>query len=161
MPNRSGDPVVSFQFSLELNGMTGYFTEVTGILSESPVATHKVVTDAAKEVTIQIPGRTDGDQMTFKRGLTSNFEFWAWRELVITGNLQQARADGSVVMYDREYKEIRRWNFINAWPSKIAGPQIAADSGDFAIEELTIVHEGMWADGPGLSPSTRSPDIYG
>src|SRR3954454_4606783 len=83
MANRKGDPVISFQFSLELNGMTGYFTEVTGILSESPVATHKVVNDAAKEVTLQLPGRTDGDQMTFKRGLTSNREFWEWRQLVI------------------------------------------------------------------------------
>src|SRR3954452_19370046 len=146
MPNRTGDPVISFQFSLELNGMTGYSTEVTGILSESPVATHKVVNDAAKEVTLQLPGRTDGDQMTFKRGLTSNREFWEWRQLVITGQLKEARVDGSVVMYDRDYVEVRRWNFINAWPSKISGPQISADSNDFAIEELTIVHEGMWAD---------------
>jgi len=156
MANRKGDPVISFQFSLELNGMTGYFTEVTGILSESPVATHKVVNDAAKEVTLQLPGRTDGDQMTFKRGLTSNREFWEWRQLVITGQLKEARVDGSVVMYDRDYVEVRRWNFINAWPSKISGPQISADSNDFAIEELTIVHEGMWADGPGLSPPNRS-----
>jgi phage tail-like protein len=156
MAVRDVDPVVSFQFSLELNGMTGYFTEVTGILSESPVATHKVVNPAAKEVTTQVPGRTDGDQMTFKRGLTKNIEFWSWRELVITGQTEEARVDGSVVMYNRNYEEVRRWNFINAWPSKISGPQIASDSGDLAIEELTIVHEGMWADGPGLSPPNRA-----
>lgn len=156
MAVRDVDPVVSFQFSLELNGMTGYFTEVTGILSESPVATHKVVNPAAKEVTMQVPGRTDGDQMTFKRGLTKNIEFWSWRELVITGQTEEARVDGSVVMYNRNYEEVRRWNFINAWPSKISGPQIASDSGDLAIEELTIVHEGMWADGPGLSPPNRA-----
>jgi phage tail-like protein len=156
MAVRDVDPVVSFQFSLELNGMTGYFTEVTGILSESPVATHKVVNPAAKEVTMQVPGRTDGDQMTFKRGLTKNIEFWSWRELVITGQTEEARVDGSMVMYNRNYEEVRRWNFINAWPSKISGPQIASDSGDLAIEELTIVHEGMWADGPGLSPPNRA-----
>jgi len=156
MAIREVDPVVSFQFSLELNGMTGYFTEVTGILSESPVATHKVVNAAAKEVTMQVPGRTDGDQMTFKRGLTKNMEFWEWRELVVQGFTEEARVDGSVVMYNRYYEEVRRWNFINAWPSKISGPQITADSNDFAIEELTIVHEGMWADGPGLSPPNRA-----
>ena len=154
---READPLVSFQFRLELNGMTGYFTEVTGILSESPVATHKVVTQDAKEVELQVPGRSDGDQMTFKRGLTTNFEFWSWRELVITGNLSEARVDGSVVMFNRAYEEVRRWNFINAWPSKLSGPEMAADSNDFAIEELTIVHEGMWADGPGLSPPNRDP----
>jgi phage tail-like protein len=156
MAVREVDPLVSFQFRLEVNGMTGYFTEVSGILSENPVATHKVVTPAAKEVTMQVPGRTDGTEMTFKRGLTTNAEFWAWREMVVLGHTEEARVDGSVVMFNRAYEEVRRWNFINAWPSKISGPQIAADSNDFAIEELTIVHEGMWADGPGLSPPNRA-----
>jgi hypothetical protein len=32
---------------------------------------------------------------------------------------------------------------INAWPSKISGPQIASDSNDFTVEELTLVHEGL------------------
>ena len=154
---READPLVSFQFRLELNGMTGYFTEVTGIVSESAVATHKVVTTDAKEVVLQVPGRADTDQMTFKRGVTTNFEFWTWREMVITGNLDEARVTGSVVMFNRAYEEVRRWNFVNAWPSKISGPTIAADSNDFAIEELTIVHEGLWADGSGLNPPTIDP----
>lgn len=158
MAVRAVDPLIGFMFALELNGMTGYFTEVSGILSESPVATHKVVTVDAKEVTLQVPGRTDGTEMTFKRGLTTNAEFWEWRELVITGNIKDARVDGSVVMFDRSYTEVRRWNFINAWPSKLSGPTIAADSNDLAIEELTIVHEGMWADAPGLGAPNRAPD---
>ena len=157
MGAREADPLVSFQFRLELNGMTGYFTEVTGILSESPVATHKVVNSAGKEVTLQVPGRSDGDEMTFKRGLTKNTEFWEWRELVIMGNMSEARADGSVIMFNRFYEEVRRWNFINAWPSKLSGPQISSDSNDFSIEELTIVHEGMWLDGPNFGAPNRDP----
>jgi phage tail-like protein len=158
MAVREVDPVVSFMFRLELNDMTGYFTEVTGILSENPVATHKVVSPEAKEIVMQVPGRVDGGEMTFKRGLTENTEFWAWREKVVLGDTAGARVDGSVVMFNRAYEEVRRWNFINAWPSKISGPQISADSNDLAIEELTIVHEGMWADGPGLSPANKAPD---
>ena len=158
MAVRLVDPLISFQFRLELNGMTGYFTEVDGIFSENPVATHKVVTPAGKEVVLQVPGRTDGDQMTLKRGLTTNAEFWQWRELVITGRLSEARVDGTVIMFNRAYQEVRRWSFINAWPSKISGPQIAADSNDFAIEELTIVHEGLWLDEPGFGAPNRAPD---
>jgi phage tail-like protein len=159
MAVRDVDPVVSFQFSLELNDMTGFFTEVSGIISESPVATHKVVLDDAKEIVMHVPGRVDGGEMTFKRGLTSNFEFWTWREKVILGNTAEARVNGSVVMYNRAYEEVRRWNFINAWPSKLSGPTIASDSNDFAIEELTIVHEGMWADGPGLSLPANANEL--
>jgi phage tail-like protein len=154
--SRLSDPVISFMFSLEIEGLTGYFTEVNGIISENPPVTHKVVTQDAKEVVLQLPGRCDGGEITFKRGLTVNFEFWTWREMVIEGKMNDARVDGSIVMFDRAYQEVRRWNFINAWPSKISGPTISADSSDFAIEELTIVHEGMYADAPGIGAPNRA-----
>jgi phage tail-like protein len=154
---REVDPLISFQFALEVNNMTGYFTEVSGIVSENPAATHKVVTPDGKEVVLQVPGRCDGGEVTFKRGLTTNVEFWDWREMVVTGQVAQARVDGSIIMFNREYQEVRRWSFINAWPSKISGPNIAADSNDLGIEELTIVHEGLYLDAPGIGQPTREP----
>jgi len=155
--NRVGDPVVGFQFSLEIGTMTGYFTEVSGIGSENAVATHKVVNEAAKEVTIQMPGRTEWGEVTLKRGLTSNIEFWDWRELVVTGKINDARLPVTITMYDRDYSPVVTWELTNAWPSKLSGPSISADSNDFAIEELTIVHEGLTRDTnadmiPAISP---------
>jgi phage tail-like protein len=140
------DPLVGFQFALDVNGMTGYFTEVSGIGSENAVATHKVVTAEGKEVTLQIPGRVEWGEITLKRGLTTNIEFWDWREKVVTGSVATARVDCTITMFDREYAPVVVWNLINAWPSKISGPNIAADSNDFTIEELTIVHEGLYRD---------------
>ncbi len=140
------DPLVGFQFALDVNGMTGYFTEVSGIGSENAVTTHKVVTPEGKEVTLQIPGRVEWGEITLKRGLTTNIEFWDWRELVVTGDVASARVDCTITMFDREYASAVTWNIINAWPSKISGPQIAADSNDFTIEELTLVHEGLYRD---------------
>ncbi len=154
---RDVDPLIGFQFALELNEMTGYFTEVIGIVSDNAVATHKVVNPSGKEVVLQVPGRCDGGELTFKRGLTTNLEFWEWREEVITGNVATARVDGSIIMFNREYQEVRRWSFINAWPSKISGPTMAADSNDLTIEELTIVHEGLYLDAEGIGQPTREP----
>lgn len=154
---RQVDPLVSFQFALEINNMTGYFTEVSGIVFDNAVATHKVVTPAGKEVVLQVPGRSDGGELTLKRGLTTNTEFWAWREMVINGRVAEARVDGSIVMFNRGYEEVRRWSFVNGWPSKISGPQISADSNDLTIEELTIVHEGLYADAPGIGQPTHEP----
>ncbi len=151
------DPLIGFQFALEVNDMTGYFTEVSGILSESGVATHKVVTPDAKEVVLQVPGRTDGAEFTLKRGLTTNIEFWTWREMVVTGDVAHARIDGSIIMFDREYQEVRRWSFINGWPSKLTGIQMSADSNDLVIEEMTIVHEGMYLDAPGIGLPNKEP----
>jgi len=145
--NRQGDPVVGFQFSLDVNGiLTGYFTEVSGIGSENAVATHKVVTPDAKEVTIQMPGRVEWGEITLKRGLTDSFELWDWREKVINGLMKDARQAVTITMYDRDYSSVVTWELTNAWPSKLSGPSIAADSNDFAIEELTIVHEGLTRD---------------
>jgi phage tail-like protein len=143
---REVDPLVGFQFALEVGGVTGYFTEVSGIGSENAVATHKVVSTAAKEVTIQVPGRIEWGEVTLKRGLTSNFEFWDWRETVIIGDMDSARRPVTITMFTRDYAPIVTWSLLNAWPSKLSGPSIAADSNDYAIEELTIVHEGLTRD---------------
>ncbi|MEX1018382.1 MAG: phage tail protein [Litorilinea sp.] len=144
IPVRAADPLLAFMFSLEINDMTGYFTEVSGIISENEVITHYVVSANGAEITLQIPGRANGGEITLKRGMTQNVEFWEWRELVVNGRVAEARVDGSIVMYNRAYQEVRRWDFFNAWPSKLSGPsQIAADSNELAIEELTIMHEGL------------------
>ena len=140
------DPLVGFQFALDVNDMTGYFTEVSGIGSENAVVTHKVVTAEGKEVTLQIPGRVEWGEITLKRGLTTNIEFWDWREAVVLGTVAAARKDCTITMFDREYAGVVTWTLINAWPSKISGPSIAADSNDFTIEELTLVHEGLYRD---------------
>ena len=146
MAVRAVDPLVGFQFSLTVEGVTGFFTEVSGIGSENAVATHKVVTDAAKEVTIQVPGRVEWGEITFKRGLTEDTQFWDWREMVVLGDTEGARKDITIEMYNRAYEPVVSWTAYNAWPSKISGPSIASDSNDFAIEELTIVHEGLYRD---------------
>jgi phage tail-like protein len=158
MAARDVDPLVSFQFAIEINDMTGYFTEVSGIVaSENAVATHRVVTPDGKEVVFQIPGRSDGAEFTLKRGLTTNVEFWTWREQVVMGDIAGARTDGSIIMYNCSYEEVKRWSFLNGWPSKLSGPQISADSNDLTIEELTIVHEGMYLDAPGFGVPDHLP----
>lgn len=76
-----------------------------------------------------------------KRGITSNMDIWTWRKMVEDGNVQAARHDGSIVMFDQTLTEVARWNFENAWPLKVTGPQPKADSNEIGVEELTIAHE--------------------
>jgi phage tail-like protein len=37
---------------------------------------------------------------------------------------------------------VAKWNFVNAWPSRITGPSVNAGENGVAIEELEITHEG-------------------
>jgi phage tail-like protein len=45
-------------------------------------------------------------------------------------------------MYSQDGTEVARWNFVNAWPSKLTGPSANAGNNEVAIEELEITHEG-------------------
>jgi len=63
--------------------------------------------------------------------------------MVEDGDVKGARKNCSILMYDRNANVAARWDFVNAWPSKVSGPEVKADSNDFAIEEMVLVHEGM------------------
>jgi len=136
------DPLLSFNFAIDVGGqIKGYFTEVSGIGSENEIVEQKVVNEKGVEVILKIPGRLKWGDITLKRGITSNLDLWDWRKMVEDGDVKGARRNGSIVMLDRELKEAARWNFVNAWPSKITGPAPKADGNEIGIEELTIVHE--------------------
>jgi phage tail-like protein len=136
------DPLVSFHFMIDIGGeIQGYFSEVTGLGSESEVIETKVVNPKGIEIVKKIPGRLKWGDITLKRGITSNMDMWTWRQKVEEGKINDARKNGSIVMFDQELAEKARWNFINGWPSKISGPTPKADSNEIGVEELTITHE--------------------
>jgi phage tail-like protein len=144
MPDRE-DPLVAFKFGLEIEGkLSGYFTTVGGIGSESEVIEHKIVNPDSGETIIQkIPGRLTWTEVSLKRGVTSSIDVWQWRQAIVDGKVDDARTNCSVIAYNQANEEIARWNFENAWPSKVMGPDMDSGSTDYMVEEMTIVHEGM------------------
>ena len=136
------DPLVGFHFAIDVQGqVTGYFTEVSGVGSETEVIEHKVVNEAGVEVVLKVPGRLKWENIVLKRGITSNMDIWKWRKMVEDGDVKGARADGSIIMYDQTLSEVARWNFQNAWPVKVSGPSVKADGNEIGVEELTVAHE--------------------
>ncbi len=141
MPKRQ-NPLVGFHFAVDIGGVIkGYFTECSGLGSEHEVIEQREVNEKGREIVIKLPGRLKWDNITLKRGITSSMDIWAWRQQVEDGDVESARKDGSIVMYDRKLKEVARWNFRRAWPVKVTGPQPKADSNEIGLEELTLAHE--------------------
>lgn len=135
------DPLVSFHFGVDLSGKSiGFFMECSGLGSENEVIESKVVQEG-REITMKIPGRLKWENIVLKRGITSDLTIWDWRNQVVEGNIDDARVNGSVVMYNQFGDEVARWNFLNAWPVKVTGPTPKADSNEVGVEELTITHE--------------------
>jgi phage tail-like protein len=141
---RETDPLIGFNYALEIEGkLSGYFTECSGIGSEHEIVEHKVVDDQGHEIVQKIPGRLKWGDVTLKRGITEKMDIWDWRQKVEEGNMSEARTNCSIVMFDRNYEAVARWDFVNAWPSKVSGPEVKADSNEFGVEEVILVHEGM------------------
>jgi phage tail-like protein len=140
------DPLVAFKFGLEIEGkMSGFFTSVSGIGSESEVVEHKVVNPDTGETILQkIPGRLTWTDVSLKRGVTSAVDVWAWRQSIVDGGVDEARTNCSIIAYNQGNEEIARWNLDAAWPSKVVGPEMDSGGTDYMVEEMTIVHEGVW-----------------
>lgn len=145
MPTASReDPLTGFTFAIEIDSISlAYFQECSGLESENEVVEHKAVDKSGKEIYIKLPGRLKFGNVSLKRGVTSDLQMWDWRKKVEEGKMNEARKTGSIVLYDTEFKEVARFNFENGWPSKISGSGLKASGNEVAIEEITIVHEGM------------------
>lgn len=136
------DPLVGFHFAVEVQGVVkGFFTECSGLGSENEVIEHKVVNEQGQEMVMKIPGRLTWQNITLKRGITSNMDIWDWRKQVEDGKVGEARHDGSVTMFNQLLEPVARWEFKNGWPVKVTGPQPKSDSNEIGVEELEIAHE--------------------
>ena len=137
------DGLISSFFSLEITGkLVGAFREVTNLGSENAVVEDKSRGPDGKYIIKKIPGTLKWNDITLKQGITDNMDMWKWRKLVEEGKVEDARANGSIVMYDTAGQAVARWNLVNCWPSKLSGPAGKADGNEIAVQEMTLAHEG-------------------
>lgn len=128
-------------FRVERDGaLVGHFRSVDGLGSETEVIEVREGGDSMGIIR-KIPGRTKFLDVTLKRGITRNLDLWTWRDEVVKDTLQ--RSTVVVALLGRGGAIMARWQFVNAWPSKITAPELDADGNDVAVEELTLAHEGM------------------
>jgi len=137
------DPLISAWFGVEFQGqVVGAFRECSGLGSENEVVEYKASTDQGKFVIKKVPGNLKWNNITLKRGITDAMDLWKWRGLVEQGQVDQARKNGTITMFDHQGTPVAKWEFTNAWPSKLTGPSANAGNNEVAIEELEITHEG-------------------
>ncbi|MBM3941666.1 MAG: phage tail protein [SAR202 cluster bacterium] len=138
------DPLIGAHFALDVDGVvSAFFKEASGFNNSSQVVTHQAVDAKGKSVIQKIPGDLTWDDIVLRRGITDDKALWDWRQKVIHGKVAEARANGSVIMYNQAGEEMARFNFVNGWPSSWKGPDVNAEDQAVAIEEITIAHEGL------------------
>jgi phage tail-like protein len=138
------DAIAGYTFKIEIDGQViAQFKEVAGLSSEVLVIEHRENNAAGINNNKKLPGTQKFGDITLKRGKTDNKTIWDWHKLVTDGKIDEARKNGSIVLYDYAMGEIARYNFINAWPSKASIGSLQAAGNDVLMEEVTLVHEGV------------------
>jgi phage tail-like protein len=81
--------------------------------------------------------------MLLPRGGTADPALWRWLQDVLDGVRPVRRLDGLVEVMSVGDTVGARWAWVRGLPAKVSGPQLNARTGEIAIEELTIAHEGL------------------
>jgi phage tail-like protein len=130
-------PRYSFAVSIEGRAL-GAFLEVTGLDVELEVMEFR---DGSGELTQKLPGATKWGDIVLKRGIDQDKRLQDWfNEFSAT---RTERVDGTVILFDQSHSEVARWNFVNAWPSKVSGPTLNPAEQELPTESITLVHEGL------------------
>jgi len=160
-PDTMGELVRAFNFRVTLvrsAGSTGNnapnqignggFQECTGLDIELDV--QELQEGGRNDGVIRRIGRAKYQPITLKRGMFSAepgqrafTELWGWLQQLASRD-HVVRYDGTIDVLDTQAKTtVATWTFVRGLPSKISGPQLNARTGEVAIEELQIAHEGL------------------
>jgi phage tail-like protein len=147
------DPLVANHFFLEIDGeVIAQLSEVSGLDVELEVADiQQQVASGQYEQRKAFSKPKWTGEISIKRLApvdATQDALWKWfnsiREKGMKiSSLDQQRKNGSVVIYDSTLAEVARWNFYNAWPSKISNDSFTVGGNDPISETVTIQHEKL------------------
>lgn len=134
------DPFRSFNFKLDMDGVTGNFRECSGLTADGNVVEYREGTDLAR-TTRKMPGLLTFGNIMLKRGYTLNADLWTWYRNISNGLMD--RRNGTIILMDELHNEVMRWSITNAWIKKIEAPSFNATANEIAVESVELVHEGL------------------
>lgn len=151
MPNEliATEPLVAQNFFLEIDGgVVSVLSGVSGLDMEVDVTTlTQVGAGGIKVIKKTLGNEIKAPDLTLTRMAPvdgKGDKLWTWFNQIRDKGLDaKGRKNGSVVVYNSLNVEIARYNFINAWPSKISTDAFSTDSGDVVKETITLVCERL------------------
>lgn len=129
----------------------GGFQECSGLEIEMDVQEHRE--GGRNDGVVQLVGRGTYRNVVLKRGMFFsedegvNRELWRWLQDILAGRSPVRRYDGIIELLNGEGEPdgevLATWTFSRGLPVKVSGPTLNARTGEIAIEELHIAHEGL------------------
>ncbi|MDQ6828006.1 MAG: phage tail protein [Gemmatimonadota bacterium] len=126
----------------------GGFQECSGLQVEMDV--YEINEGGRNDGVVRLAGRGKYMPIVLKRGMlyprggTAVNDLWGWLQGILSGQRPIVRYDGVIEVLDAASgKVVATWVFDRGLPAKVMGPSLNAKTGEIAIEELTIAHEGL------------------
>ncbi len=128
---------------------SGGFQECSGLEVELDI--QELMEGGRNDGVIRRVGRAKYQPITLKRGMFFapdngaaglDRSLWRWLQSISAGTVPVPRYDGSIRV-KHNGTTIATWSFVRGLPARLRGPELNAKTGDIAIEELSIAHEGL------------------
>ncbi|WP_330334053.1 phage tail protein [Streptomyces sp. NBC_00536] len=127
----------------------GGFQECAGLGLEADLREH--AQGGANDAVVRRVGRVRLQPLVLKRGMLlatadggADTGLWDWLQGMVDGGAPAVRYDGDIEVLDPTgQRVVARWTFTRGLPLKIIGPSLNAKTGEIAMEELHIAHEGL------------------
>lgn len=126
----------------------GAFQDVTGLEMELDIT--ELQEGGRNDGVIRQVGRAKYVPLVLKRGMFAspqgrlNREIWTWLQDIAGGRRPLRRYDGVIEIWGAGEDEVlATWQFERGVPQRVRGPELNARTGEIAIEELHIAHEGL------------------
>jgi phage tail-like protein len=144
LPNLPSDALASYLFAIEIDSIEiAQFAEVSGLTSEMDVIELKENTPDGKLVIHKAPGAFKPPTITLKRAMNGSKALGDWHQQLIEGKVSEGRKNGSVVLKSYDGSEVARYNFTNAWISKVTMGTLKAGATEVLMEEASLVCESF------------------
>jgi phage tail-like protein len=119
---------------------SGAFAECTGL--EATMEPKLIKVGGLNYGGLQRAGTVSFATVVLKRGMTSTRHLYEWFQMVAGGQYHQRR-NAEVAMQDPAGNAIVTWGLDNCLPVKFRCADLNAKTGEVAIEELHLAHEGL------------------
>ncbi len=150
MPTQRDNPYPAFNYLVSLGGdqgsgdegqIVGGFSDVSGLGFEVQYADYRNGNEKVNTVR-KVQNTFTVEDVVLKRGLIGSADLFTWLKDVREGDIDPRVV--TVTLLDEARNAVSTWKLQKAQPKKWTGPTLAAKGGtEVAMEELTLVHEGI------------------
>lgn len=130
---------------LQLQVCSGAFAECTGL---EATMEPKVIKEGGRNYGVaQRAGGTSFATVVLKRGISSNQNLYQLFNTFSIGTFAP-RMQVTINLFDVDGTAVRAWQLDRAMPVKYKFADLNARNTEIGIEELHLVHEGLWSVDP-------------